>query len=910
VQPSEARIDLAKAEAAYRQKVIRAYNDLNFGGLEQSDLFLDTLSLEHIFIRLTLTTEKVIRERAGGAEDKEQLYERITIVQEPTSLAQALSTNLFIVGEPGGGKSTLLRWLAVTFARQKQKESDRLGPNADGDRLPILIELSRLPSRFLKTESNDALNWFQFLPEYISSQTAFADSPHQLFVQALKKGRCLLLFDGLDEVVDQRVRQRLSRSLAELGNSFPGNRIIVGSRPAGISESEGELRPQFRRYQIERFTPEDIKRFFHFWYAQDHLLTPEQQQKAANVLYDKVQSNPSTLQLACTPLLSTILLVIWRNEGTLPLRRVDLYERCCRVLIERWEMHHAIVYQGVFADLGWERHLSFLAPLAMVNHSQEQYTYGRRTELVPWIAKQLQKEGLCIDSITAQNEAEQFLATLSLRSGLLQYMGNDRYRFPHLVFQEYLTARYIAQLPDPDTIEWVMSHLHEPWWKEVQVLIISYLGAGRTGAEKASTLILSILQHSHQSSRRAKSQLSPNWFQSIKHDFSLMIFDQQINAVELAISAYTECIAENLSPSVQAELSHRMTTLIKDTVDDLDLLNKVIERLLKSTTLPQQLKEDVVQVLLKVLGQKNWQVRVVAAQALGYIGEKNRRAITTLQKLLYDEYWFVRKAAVASLKEVSEGDTAVNAALLWAEYDLSDDDWERPWNPSDWDKKTKEMECLVFQRSKTESVEDVLLRVLRDAQEPSLKIAAIRGLETWGKGHPELEATIVQVIVNDTNESVRSHALASLGKEGKNYPEIVAILLGQVLNDDARVRWSAVYYLKEAGVDTLEVATLLLQLAQNDPDSMVRSRAIESLGQMQVGIDHPEIIATLLYIVQNDSNEHTQSTAIKSLGQIGRESPEVVHCLLEISQNNARWESRLAAIESLGQIGMHYSEVV
>ena len=75
-----------------------------------------------------------------------------------------------------------------------------------------------------------------------------------------------------------------------------------------------------------------------------------------------MQAAPKTLELATTPLLATLIVHIWRNEGDLPERRVELYERCCRMLIESWEAHHDVAYTGVLRDIGWERHLRLLAP--------------------------------------------------------------------------------------------------------------------------------------------------------------------------------------------------------------------------------------------------------------------------------------------------------------------------------------------------------------------------------------------------------------------------------------------------------------------------------------------------------------------------------------------------------------------
>jgi predicted NACHT family NTPase len=156
--PTEPEINVEEAERTYRSQVIKKYNSLSFSWFEHDVPSLADVSLEHIFVRLTLTVEKVIREPIppeASSERKrgeERPRERVITVQEPIELDQALTQHLLIVGEPGAGKSTLLRWLAVTFAQERQREPERLGPSADVDRLPVLIELGHLPERYLRAD--------------------------------------------------------------------------------------------------------------------------------------------------------------------------------------------------------------------------------------------------------------------------------------------------------------------------------------------------------------------------------------------------------------------------------------------------------------------------------------------------------------------------------------------------------------------------------------------------------------------------------------------------------------------------------------------------------------------------------------------------------------------------------------
>ncbi len=671
--PSEPQVDLIAAEETYRQRVVDAYKWLNFSGFDSPDLSLTNVALEDVFVRLTLTVEKVIREtvrteKSGHAKHHESWQrDRVITVQEPIELGQALGNHLLIVGEPGAGKSTLLRWLAVIFAQGRQQEPNRLGSSADADRLPVLVELGRLPDRYLKPESGETPNWIQFLPEYLTAQIAFTNTPPPLLTQALADGRCLLLFDGLDEVADRQARARLARSLVELARLSPGNRVIIGSRPAGVSESEGALRPQFQRCQIERFSPEDVQRFIRFWYALDRSLTPEQQRDAADALYARVRATPATLQLTTTPLISTRMVLIWRNEGDLPARRVDLYERCCRVLIERWEASHYVVYQSALVGIDWEDHLRMLTPLAYAIHSQEQRTRATREELVPLFAQSLQIAGYASEQAAATREAKQFLDALGLRSGLLQYLGDDRYGFPHQTFQEYLAARYIAAQPDSDYIDLVMAHLHEAWWQEVHLLTIAHLGSGKVEASKVSTLILTILHVYAPPSWILRSSRN-RWLRLIgpgkllpRVQLERRIAWMLAREFELAARGYTECVPDGTKPMVGTELSDQAASLVRRIIYDRSRY-KAQETLLTVACqlLLRQGNEAVVSALLEVaLHNADWDVRSRAAASLGQLEIKETtqvlKMLVALNRRLYAWNSTVRMAALASIRRLLDG---------------------------------------------------------------------------------------------------------------------------------------------------------------------------------------------------------------------------------------------------------------
>src|SRR5690242_2586319 len=91
---SARKASFEQAEARYRQQISETYKRLPFSGFEHSDLSLEEVPLEEIFIRLTLTVERRIQQIIPGGSSsslhEHQASERIVAIQEPITLEQAL----------------------------------------------------------------------------------------------------------------------------------------------------------------------------------------------------------------------------------------------------------------------------------------------------------------------------------------------------------------------------------------------------------------------------------------------------------------------------------------------------------------------------------------------------------------------------------------------------------------------------------------------------------------------------------------------------------------------------------------------------------------------------------------------------------------------------------------------------
>jgi hypothetical protein len=353
--------------------------------------------------------------------------------------------------------------------------------------------------------------------------------------------------------------------------------------------------------------------------------------------------------------------------------------------------------------------------LAYSIHSQEKRTDAGRAELVPVLARGLQEEGLCTDPRAATLEAERFLRTLALRSGLLQHLGGDRYGFPHLTFQEYLAGRHIAAQPDPDdTIDLVMAHLHEAWWREVHLLAIGHLGSDGEGTVRASALLLTILNLYRPAPLLLRSASleagKPRWLVTFEARWRHHnVFSRLASGLAFAVSAprsarrllarqfpgrqlprrlawvlarefelaacgYSDCTLPDTTEAACRDLREGAAALLLRIVHDPGRQEEKGDLLAAACrVLAGQPREGVVAALVCALGDENWYVQWAAAESLVQLRQAgSSEAVAGLVHALGDENWRVRRAAAESLGRLEQAGPEAVAALVRV---LGGEDW-------------------------------------------------------------------------------------------------------------------------------------------------------------------------------------------------------------------------------------------
>lgn len=182
--------------------------------------------------------------------------------QRVQNVGEALqdTKRLVVLGEPGCGKTTLLKYLALNFASDKAQE--RLG--IEESRLPILLRFwddSKHASCDRRKGAVRVLSWIEKQSRLIGF-----DPPDGFWAQALEEGACVLLCDGLDEIPDLVERGRAVQDVEAFVNAYPNNRYVISSRRQGYRNIP-HFSSGFTEAYVNDFSDADVETFVKHWGA-------------------------------------------------------------------------------------------------------------------------------------------------------------------------------------------------------------------------------------------------------------------------------------------------------------------------------------------------------------------------------------------------------------------------------------------------------------------------------------------------------------------------------------------------------------------------------------------------------------------------------------------------------------------
>ena len=398
-------------------------------------IFTELFILDELTARLRYDITKLIADYSARS-DHHPDQKRIPGLK---LITQKRGHRLFILGKPGAGKTTFLRYLTLRAIEGRISK------------VPVFISLKAWSMSDEK----------ELLP-FIVKEFEICNFPDaERFVKyILGTGEALVMFDGLDEVnQEDGQRRRLTLLLQNFAKQYPACQCLITCR---IAASEYYFEG-FQDVEIADFDEKQINTFMRKWFQDDKI-----KREAFHKAFDDKQ-NKAIRELGNTPILLTLLCLTFEANMGFPQHTANIYEEALDILLRQWDETRNIQRDQVYKNLTPRRKQAMFAHIAAVTFEKGDY-FIKQQRLEKLIVDYLAKLTPPADEIDGQ----QVLKAIEVQHSLFVERTKNIYSFSHLTFQEYFTAKYITD-NESRALKGLFSHLTDDRWREVFLLTASLL---------------------------------------------------------------------------------------------------------------------------------------------------------------------------------------------------------------------------------------------------------------------------------------------------------------------------------------------------------------------------------------------------------------------------------------------------
>lgn len=338
-------------------------------------------------------------------------------VDKSFALEETIAPNkkTVILGGPGSGKTTMLRHLTGKLVTEK-----------DSTLFPILIPL-REYVRLKKIEQNTSI--LDFLANYFTSHDLNL-SPN-FFEKYLFSGGCVVMFDGLDEILLEQDRIEAATKIEQFAACFgEGNSIIVTSR---IPSYRLVQLTGFEHYTVQQLFKTQIKEFITKWFQLvDGNCDGESSQALISILFE----DANLLTLSTNPLMLSLICLISLQGIPIPKRKADLYDICIRTLSSSWEAKKG--FNGVLSE---PQRFDIIKKLAFAFLDQKKVS-ATEYEVISLLDEFLVEQQVSEED--PKNSSYNIFKAITERSGFLVEREPNNFGFVHMGIRDYLAALHLA----------------------------------------------------------------------------------------------------------------------------------------------------------------------------------------------------------------------------------------------------------------------------------------------------------------------------------------------------------------------------------------------------------------------------------------------------------------------------------
>jgi len=337
--------------------------------------------------------------------------------------------NTLVMGRPGSGKSSLLRYVAGQACVGWLEE-------AAGKFVPAY-----LPATALTSSRPFASAVATAVSRELGSRIDESIPAHWFTEEPIPGIPWLLLVDGVDEILESRQRNAAIDAIVyrRFADTF---RFLVASRPLGTADIKNLLASEAAAYEILPFSPDQLLILARTWFRD--LQLPHADERAKE--FRRSLEHSRIAHIACVPLIASMLCLVFAEspDGKIPENRAALYEEFIRVLLSKQYEQVNILHMlsGRVARYGFRAQSAVEELLEASRSLIERLAYewykgskGHSVDLLAeWTARWQPTQ-------MPASEWRKLLEEILRQSGVLVQRSGD-FRFIHLTIQEYMATTH------------------------------------------------------------------------------------------------------------------------------------------------------------------------------------------------------------------------------------------------------------------------------------------------------------------------------------------------------------------------------------------------------------------------------------------------------------------------------------
>lgn len=403
----------------------------------------------------------------------------------------ASGDRLVLVGGPGSGKSTFLRFAVLDLF--SDEPSMPVWTERFGGLLPVWLPFHFLTRR--RQQHDDAAASIEAtLQAWLGQHNAGHLWP--LVEQALTDERLLLIVDGLDEWVDESAGNSAAMAL-EIYLAARNTPAIVSTRPYGLARLS--LSARWSRADLAPLSEAQQRRLAELWfraYSEDGeagAADPKGGESAAvDGFIEEVRGLPELRSLAQVPLFLLLLIGLRLAGVQLPTRRFDVYGRVVDRLLKDHPARRATAASAAapYTSMPQDDVRQVLAHVAYEHQSRGDF--GPVSEAAvrrDVVAALRDPDHLAMQEESAAANVRPFVEVAEGRLGVLVRQGPRELSFLHRVLLEQLAAEHAADhLSEQELGELFAGKAADPRWKEVLLGVLWRSGRPKEVAQLTAIL--------------------------------------------------------------------------------------------------------------------------------------------------------------------------------------------------------------------------------------------------------------------------------------------------------------------------------------------------------------------------------------------------------------------------------------